>query len=206
MQADNVGVMKNKLRGICIDTRKKMSAEKKLLFDNDIFLRIIASEQYSVSKTLITYISKDIEVDTVRLIYKALSDGKRVAVPKCLNKTGDMDFYVIKSLDMLEKGCFGVYEPKTNVCEKLSDYSESMSIVPGLSFDGSGCRLGYGKGYYDRFLSVYDGVSAGICYSNCMVSRVPKDRYDVPVDFVITECCTIVPDKNKQVLQTSVHR
>lgn len=176
------------------DTLRRRFKSKRLLFtpqqkseyDMMIFNRIIRLYQYKNSDIILTYVSKDIEVDTIRLIKKAVADGKRVAVPKCIDGTREMDFYFIKSLDDLEKGSFGVLEPK-NICEKVTDFSEGFCIVPGMSFDTNGFRLGYGKGYYDRFLSRFKGATAGICYSCCVQWNLPRGKFDKPVDVLVTE-------------------
>ena len=122
------------------------------------------------------------------LIQEALRQGKRVVVPYCIPGTRQMEFYYIRSMEEdLEPGAFGVWEPKTSQCEKLTDDKNSICIVPGLSFDYDGFRLGYGKGYYDRFLCKYLGVTVGICYTSCIKQQLPHGYYDVPVKLLITE-------------------
>lgn len=98
-----------------------------------------------------------------------------------------MEFYLIKGEEDLEPGMFGVLEPVPERCQKVTDYSGGICIVPGLSFDAGGFRLGYGKGYYDRFLSQFQGVTVGICYSNCTQWKLPHGRYDKPVNLLITD-------------------
>lgn len=188
MSINDVRVLKNNLRSRYMGLRKKMSPHTKKIIDNDIFRRVISLRQYQTVKTLLTYVSKDIEVDTFALIGRALKDGISVAVPKCIDGTREMEFYCIHSLDMLEKGTFGVLEPKTDICRKLEDFSKSMCVVPGMAFDVSGYRIGYGKGYYDRFLSKYEGTTVGICYADCVRWKgLPRNKYDKPVDLIVTE-------------------
>jgi len=165
-----------------------MPERKKIHLDEKVFKRIIRLHQYHHFNTVITYVSKDIEVDTLRLIQQAATDGKRVAVPRCVPGTRQMDFYCIHSLAMLEEGTFGLLEPKVDICEKLTDFSDSFCIVPGMSFDVRGYRLGYGMGYYDRFLADYSGVTVGICYSECVRwKELPTNKHDKPVDLIVTE-------------------
>lgn len=187
MQITNIQETKKKLRECFKNKRLAFTSEQKLQYDIMIFQRITALYQYKNSDIIFTYVSKSIEVDTVELIKKALSDGKRVAVPRCIDGTREMDFYFIKSVNDLEKGSFGVLEPKTDVCEKVTDFSKGLCIVPGMSFDTGGYRLGYGKGYYDRFLSKFNGKTAGVCYSCCVKWNLPKGKYDRPVDILVTE-------------------
>ena len=93
----------------------------------------------------------------------------------------------IRSLDDLEKGTFGVLEPKHKQCKLVTDLSHGFCIVPGLCFDAKGYRLGYGKGYYDRFLSEFKGVTVGICYTSCVQYGLPHGYFDRPVDILVTE-------------------
>lgn len=170
------------------DIRNSMSTEKKLKLDNLIFDRLVNSKAYLDSKLLLCYVSTTIEVDTHRLIKHSLQNSKIVAVPKCIAGTRDMKFYVIKSLDDLEVATFSVLEPKVDICHELTNFSSAICIIPGLAFDLNGYRLGYGKGYYDRFLDKAPSVKKiGICYCSCTLNKLIKGKFDVPVDALITE-------------------
>ena len=186
--SNDVRGIKSNLRSRYMELRRELSPQTKALLDSGVFDRIIRLRQYRNAKIVITYVSKDIEVDTLKLIEKAIDDGKTVAVPKCVKGTRNIDFYCIHSLDMLEKSTFGVMEPKTEQCQKLTDFSDSVCIVPGMSFDVKGFRLGYGKGYYDRFLAEYSGTTVGICYASCVRWKdLPRNKHDKPVDLIVTE-------------------
>ena len=143
--------------------------------------------QYQRNSVLLIYVSTSIEVDTFRIIHQALADGKRVAVPRCVPDTRNMEFYYIDSTDELAPGMFGVLEPQPNP-ERLYKESEGgLCIVPAFSYDWRGYRLGYGKGYYDRFLSRFEGNMVGICYSECVQRSLPHGRFDRPVELLVTE-------------------
>lgn len=167
--------------------RRSMTPLQKEEYDRLILERLASLYQYRCSSLILTYVSKDIEVDTINLIKRVLSDNKRAAVPRCRAETREMDFYEIESLDQLEEGYFGVLEPDPARCPRVTDFSDSFCIVPGLAFDSSGFRLGYGKGFYDRFLQEYDGPTAGLCYSSCVRWKLPVGKYDKTVDLVVTE-------------------
>lgn len=165
--------------------------------DRQITDRICSLYQYREAQTLLCYVSKPIEVDTIPLIQRALADGKQVACPRCVEGTRQMEFYRIHSLDDLEKRTFGVLEPKVPGCEKLTDFTGSLCIVPALMYDLKGYRLGYGGGYYDRFLSGYDGYKIGITYRRNILRFLHYGRYDIPVDMIVTESFFRLTDRSR---------
>lgn len=179
--------VKTELRNGFKTKRTDMPDRVKIAMDSEIQSRFLTLRQYIHCKTVFTYVSKDIEVDTIAIIRAAWLNGKRVAVPKCISSTREMEFYYITSMDDLENGAFGVLEPVPDKCEKVTDFSKGLCIVPGLSFDAEGFRLGYGKGYYDRFLSKFEGDTVGLCYSNCIKWKLPHGYYDKPVDMIVTD-------------------
>ncbi len=179
---------KNRLRKRYRSIRDGYSGERKAELDGLILKRVTELYQYRSAELILTYVSKGSETDTYELIRRAWADGKRVAVPRCVDGTRLMHFYLISSEDQLEKSTFGVMEPRTELCQRLEDApADSICIVPGMAFDSEGYRLGYGKGYYDRFLSGYKGIKAGICYSDCIKWSLPRGKHDKPVDILITD-------------------
>ena len=178
---------KNELRRATKQSRSRIDAERRRDWDADIQSRVLSLREYMQTDIVFTYVSKDIEVGTRGLIFAAWANGKKVAAPKCRQDSNEMDFYIIKSTDDLTQGQFGLLEPKADVCEKVNDFSHGICVVPGLGFDAEGYRLGYGKGYYDRFLKSFSGTSVGLCYSSCVKFKLPRSEYDMPVDMIVTE-------------------
>lgn len=179
---------KKELRDRCRQLRTDMSPEKKAEKDRLILERILSSDAYKNASVILTYVSTAIEVDTLALIEQAMKDKKRVAVPRCIDGTRNMDFYFISSLSDLEKGTFGVMEPVPAKCVKAYAFETALCIVPGLSFDMKGYRLGYGKGYYDRFLSAHPRlVKMGVCYCSCTCNELVHGRFDICSDILVTE-------------------
>lgn len=179
---------KNNLRNKYKELRRGFSFAQKLVLDDAIFNKITSLDCYKKSELVITFVSTPIEVDTQRLIEYSLKVGKKVAVPKCIDGTRLMDFYLIESLSDLEPATFNVLEPIIEKCIKLENFENSICIVPGLAFDLDGYRLGYGKGYYDRFLSGYTGgEKIGVCYCCCTANKIPRGRFDKAVNLLITE-------------------
>lgn len=168
--------------------KKTRREEKSILSDEIITCKVLESEVYKNAETLFIYCSSGTEADTYGIIKDALSKGKKVALPKCTDKDGMMDFYIIKDLESsLNKGMFSIMEPDIEKCSRAVERDNSVCIVPGLAFDKCGYRLGYGKGYYDRFLSKFKGISIGLCYSACLCDGLPFNEYDCKVDMIITD-------------------
>lgn len=184
---NDIRPLKQKLRAESKLYRNELSSNEKAELDSKISDRLFNTWQYKSCEVLLTYVSTEIEVDTREIISRALADGKRVAVPRCIDNTRFMDFYFIKDFDDLEGGYMGVLEPIPEKCEKMTDFSEGLCIVPALMFDLYGYRLGYGKGYYDRFLSNFCGETLGICYNRCVREKLPHGKFDKCVERIITQ-------------------
>ncbi len=184
----DIRVHKTELRNKYKKLRREMPAELKKQRDHSIFSKLVAMEAYKKSKVVLAYVSTEIEVDTFEFINQAIADGKTVAVPRCVDGTRDMIFYVIRSLSDLETGSFSVLEPIPEKCAELTEFDGAFCIVPALVYDSLGFRLGYGKGYYDRFLSAHMNMfRVGIAYCSCVVTKLVHGRFDVPVNTIVTE-------------------
>ncbi len=180
--------VKKRLREKYKSIRKSTPPGDKNRNDIKITNKVLNLWRYRDAEMILTYVSTDIEVDTREIITQSLQKGKTVAVPKCIDGTRDMEFYAIKGFDDLAVGAFGVMEPVAEKCELLTSLENSLCIVPALSFDYKGYRLGYGKGYYDRFLSTFTGEIVGLCYTSCMYKDIlPHGKYDKKVPMIITE-------------------
>lgn len=187
MSVIDIRPIKSELRQKYRSLRQTMPQEIKKQKDMAIADQVRRLWQYQRNSVLLIYVSTSIEVDTTDIICRAIAEGKRVAVPRCVPDTRNMEFYYIESLDELSPGMFGVLEPAANP-ERLYDEKDGgLCIVPAFSYDWRGFRLGYGKGYYDRFLSRFEGNMVGICYSDCVQRSLPHGRYDRPVELLVTE-------------------
>lgn len=154
--------------------------------DEQIFKRLITLKEFEECKTVLTYVSTIDEISTSEFINFSLSKGKRVAVPRCRDKKGNMDFFYINSLNDLSQGTFGISEPDENA-ERAVDLSASLAIIPAIAFDRNGNRIGYGGGYYDRFLENFSFISVGLCYNSLVKNLLPIEKHDVSVDIIVTE-------------------
>ena len=183
----NVRDKKTDLRLKFKKLRETCPPDVKRRLDERLTRNFLSLEEYKACKTLYTFVSGEIECDTRKIIATAFEDGKRVAVPKCVNKFGDMQFYFISSFDDLVSGMYGIPEPDDTRCKPAGCFENALCIVPGLCFDLLHYRIGFGKGYYDRFLESFGGVSTGICYSKYILNEVPRGAFDRRTDILVTE-------------------
>lgn len=187
---------KKELRRILKEKRRSIPNEERLGCSEGIARTLFRSREYIECSSLLIFISSKEEVDTDPIIRKALFDGKPVAAPRCADREGRMDFYYISSADDLERGAFGIFEPK-KYCRRAEVSEGALCIVPGLAFDTDGRRIGYGGGYYDRFLSGFGGVSCGVCFDRFIEERLPSEKTDIPVDMIVTQSRIIRPKRDK---------
>ncbi len=168
-----------------------MDVSSRMGCDLKIREKVIALIKEHKPGTVLSYVSFKSETDTHTLIEELLGMGIRVAVPK-VNKD-EIEFYYIESLDDLTPGYMGIPEPAEYMSAwEPQDESEGchadMILVPGSVFDLMNNRIGYGGGYYDRFLSRYPGLySIGLAYSCQITDKIPADAWDKPLDMVVTE-------------------
>lgn len=179
------------------ELRKELRLKRKSIVEKqqcDEFIRenLICSDLYLESKQVLFYACLDDEINIDECITDALLLGKKAALPVCRDDNGNMDFYYVNSMQDLISGFFGVREPDINKCEKVTDFSDSICIVPAIAYDRNGYRLGYGKGYYDRFLKNNSLISVGVCYNELIEDNLPVDEYDIPVNYIITQNGLIV--------------
>lgn len=177
--------MKSKYR---LDAKtKRRQIENKEEISKEVFKTLTSLKLYSACDTILCYASLEDEISTDEIIINALKDGKNVALPYCIDNNGNMEFYQINSIDDLKIGLFGVREPDVSKCEKLLSHENALIIVPALCFDKKGYRIGYGKGYYDKYLQNHPLISVGLCYNSLVFDEIPSSEHDAPVNYIITE-------------------
>ena len=141
-----------------------------------------ASEAYQKAKTIYGYLPYNQEVRTVPMLERALRDGKRVAVPKVIGD--EMVFIYMTDLTQVENGYAGIPEPVAN--GPVADDTTALVLMPGLAFDPAGHRIGYGGGFYDRFLAAEpDHPTIALCYDFQMLPSLETEEFDIPVDTVL---------------------
>ena len=175
--------MKAELRKQVLQEMKAISQEQKQFIDQTLTERLLQHPFYQEAKVIATYLSFPHEFQTQELIEQALKDGKKVLIPKTYPK-GRMDF-VVYDPQQLVKTSFGLLEPQGNL--EVVDASQIDLIhVPGLSFTTKGHRIGYGGGYYDRYLEQFSGHTLSTIYP-CQIQDFIPENHDIPVEEVLID-------------------
>lgn len=171
--------IRNKIKQI------NFSSEYVKYSDEIIFNKLTQSEVFNNAKILFIYVSKNTEVDTIKIIKYALSLDKTVCVPKCLENS-QMKAYKIKSFDDLEIGKFNILEPKS-YSKEIDKINIDLAVIPCVTCDVDNNRLGYGKGFYDRFLVNTAMKKVCLCRKQVLQEKIPVDKNDVKMDVVLTD-------------------
>ena len=177
---------KKAARAHFLSKRLSLSPIERHLLDAELVNQISALDEFKQCDTVLLYASTKNEPNFSRLALRAWELGKGVAFPISLTDTCELDFRLIDSLTDLESGAYGIYEPTAD--RPVAAFTEkTLCIVPALAIDSHGFRLGYGKGYYDRFLKNFKGISLSAVDSRFTVDTLPTYPTDIPVDIIITE-------------------
>lgn len=177
---------KNTLRGILLQKRAEIPREDQKKFDRDIAMGIIDSPLFKNASMLLIYAPLENEINLLPLAHAARKRGIPVAFPRCDKETNTMQFYVLPEGKKLSPGAYGIPEPPEDAPLCCPD-EHALCVLPALSYDLLGNRIGYGKGYYDRYLATFPGVTVGAAYATMLLRSVPTEAHDLPVDWLFTE-------------------
>ncbi len=185
---------KNKIREEMLRARLAVPEAEKAAADAAMAARLVSLASFRFAEVILFYSPIKGEPDLLPAAETALRTGKRIAFPRCDPETSVMVYKLIDSLSALTPGAYGIPEPP----EEAEDYQPSpfkhdVCIVPAVCFDRQGYRIGYGKGYYDRFLSGFGGSSVGFTMDRLLCDSLPKGKYDKAVNLIITEKGVITP-------------
>ena len=186
---------KEALRVRMKQARADIPAQVRAQEDEALTRIILGTELYDTAAFILTYVSFGTEADTTALIRRAIRDGKRVFVPYVFPKSGRMDFFLCEDLGKLRRNRMGIPEPEPDPTKlfpytthiSLDSAENCMILVPGLAFDAKLGRIGYGGGYYDRYLAgFHKKMAVGMAYNEQIVDEVPMGQDDIPLDLVVT--------------------
>ena len=199
--------MKSKLKSEIFEKRKALSKEEVKLKSDRIKERLYSLEDFQKAKNVLFYVSFNNEVDTTQIIQDFLENSnninynknygknnkdksnKKIIVPYIIKNNPLLQLSELRSMDNLEPKTFGILEPKDGKIIKFDAGELDLVIVPGIAFDKRGHRVGYGRGHYDRLLEKLDKKikKMALAFDFQLIDRVPEEKHDVPMDFIITE-------------------
>lgn len=175
--------MKSELRKQVLQEMKALPREQKQFIDQALTERLLKHPFYQEAKVIASYLSFPHEFQTQELIEQAQKDGKKVLIPKTYPK-GRMDF-VVYNPQQLVKTSFGLLEPQGDL-EVVDSSQIDLIHVPGLAFTTEGYRIGYGGGYYDRYLEHFSGHTLSTVYP-CQIQDFISENHDIPVQEVLID-------------------
>jgi 5-formyltetrahydrofolate cyclo-ligase len=184
------GDSKAQLRQKVKSKRDALSQAERVCLSGMVTRRTLSLDGYRVARTVMAYCAHGSEVVADDIIKNALSEGKRVVVPRVVSReTCEMQAVEICSLDDVAPGEFGIREPRRNAgCVILKPAEIDVVFVPGIAFDGQGYRIGYGKGFYDRWIKALPARQlVGLAYDFQVLESVPREKYDTAVGVVVTD-------------------
>ncbi len=185
--------LKAELRSLLLQRRDAVPAELRIEHGQAILARLSATEAFQSAGVVMAYCGVGSEIDTRPLLRAALRGGKTLALPKVNRAAGILDIFAVRDLDAdLESGVWGIREPNPGTCARVAPAELDVILVPGIAFDLEGGRIGYGEGFYDRFLrACHDAgsrpVTVAAAFSFQLLDAVPMERHDVRIDAIATE-------------------
>ncbi|AUD13773.1 MULTISPECIES: 5-formyltetrahydrofolate cyclo-ligase [unclassified Planococcus (in: firmicutes)] len=179
------------LRKSVIGQMSELTKSQHAQMSSVILEKLLEDPDFQKAETIGVTISRWPEVDTIPLIETCWRLGKRVAAPKCFAKDRTMDFRLFNRLGQLEVVYMDLQEPIEALTEAIGPESLDLLIVPGVVFTQSGYRIGFGGGYYDRYLSGFNGNTRSLAFDFQLTGELPIESHDIPVDGIITEKRTI---------------
>lgn len=178
---------KKTLRQVGKQLLQRLSDQEKEQVTKQIHHHLFESDQWKHASVIGCTISQSHEIDTHTIIKKAWEEQKRVVVPKCIAHQKELVFRELLSFEQLETVYFGLKEPIESETKEVTKDTIELMLVPGLIFDSSGYRIGYGGGFYDRYLKHFKNKTIALATESQLVDEVPISTYDIPVHHLITE-------------------
>ena len=178
----SVSVEKAALRKHLLEKRDSTSAELRDITSKQIHENLQKNSSFIDSQNIACYFPIGSEINTHDIMLDILKHGKNLLLPKIIDD--NIQFYIVTNLEKLEKGSFEIMEPKENY-EKAKKIG--CVLIPTVGVSKLGTRLGYGRGYYDRFLLSTDAVKISLTYSKQIIKSIPSDSHDIKMNWIVTE-------------------
>ncbi|MBU5313916.1 5-formyltetrahydrofolate cyclo-ligase [Tissierella carlieri] len=177
------------LREKVLQKRADLSPKSIIEYSDIIAEKLYKMDSYKEAKTIMSFISFDSEVNTHEIIKRSISHNKSIVVPITIPKTKELKVSEVLDFSELELGYYNILTPKKEYIRFIDPSTIDLILVPGVVFARNGYRVGYGGGYYDRFLSKFEKKvdKIGLAFDLQVTNEVPTDSFDIPVDLIITE-------------------
>ncbi|WP_410983643.1 5-formyltetrahydrofolate cyclo-ligase [Bacillus cereus] len=182
---------KVRLRKKIVEQMNSLSKEQHKTLSEQIVFSLYEQQEWREAKTIGITLSMEHEVNTYVIIEQAWREGKKVVVPKCNRETRTMTFRQITNFDQLETVYMSLREPIPALTVEIEANEIDLLFVPGVAYTRRGERIGYGGGYYDRYLLQYEGKTLSLAFDFQIVSYIPTESFDQNVQKIITEKETI---------------
>jgi len=180
-------VEKQKLRKQVIQQLHQLTPSDHERKSASIVEKVLASDEFKYAETIGITLSRFPEVDTHHLIEIAWQAGKRIAIPRCIASTREMDFRLIDSFDQTEVVYMDLKEPKIELTESVKPEEIDLQIVPGVVYSETGYRIGFGGGYYDRYLINFPFETISLAFDCQIRDNIDIEAHDIPVSYIYTE-------------------
>ena len=194
-----IRVEKNKLREKYSALRNAVNESFKAELDAKLCTRLMSTVSYRFSDTVLLYSPIKSEVDITSVALAAIRSGKRIAYPRC-HDDYTVSFHYVDSINDLKPGKYDIPEPDGDLPvfehDSVTKKENCICLIPALLFDREGYRVGYGKGFYDRFLADFKGIKIGVAHSGFVTERVPRGKFDRKVDMIVTDKEVILTGEN----------
>lgn len=182
-----INLNKKELRTMVRRDLLSLSPEQHKIKSDMIHNKVINMEEIKKATIIGITISNIPEVETKKLIESLRKQGKEIAIPRCNSKTREMAFYIYEDENQLETVYMDLKEPIPSLTTEISSNEIDVMITPGIVYDQKGFRIGYGGGYYDRYLTNFENPTISMAFEVQIVEKVPTDAYDLPICKLITE-------------------
>lgn len=186
---------KVRLRKKIVGQMNSLPKEQHKTLSEQIVFSLYEQKEWKDAQTIGITLSMENEVNTYAIIEQAWREGKKVAVPKCNRETRTMTFRQITNFDQLETVYMNLREPIPALTVEVEANEMEILFVPGVAYTRRGERIGYGGGYYDRYLAEYEGKTLSLAFDFQMVNYIPTESFDQNVQKIITEKETIVQNE-----------
>jgi 5-formyltetrahydrofolate cyclo-ligase len=185
----DIELSKKKLRKRIISLRDSVSENLRDSRSRIIALKLFEIEYYKNAECILLFYSFGSEISTRSIIDNALSDSKRIMLPRIKDKNIIETYFIANPEKDLQSGYFGIMEPVPERCKKASPKEADLAIIPGVCFDRNLNRLGYGGGFYDRIIPELNKevLKISLCFDMQVIENVPVSDYDMKIDMIITE-------------------